>query len=76
MFRELLSHIVVFDPWHLIHNIYLDMCMEQEFSQPQMIIEFVWEVSNLAWRASQSQNGGVIVVLMKWSSMFGSVVFD
>ena len=72
MFMELLSHIVVFDPY----NIYLDICMEQGFSRPKMIIEFVKEMNNLAWRASQSQNGGAIFVLTKWSSMFGSVVFD
>ena len=41
-----------------------------------MIIEFASEVSNLAWRVSQSQNGGAIFTLTKWSPMFGSVVFD
>ena len=41
-----------------------------------MIIEFVSEVSNLAWRVSQSQNGGAIFTLTKWSPMFGSVVFN
>ena len=41
-----------------------------------MIIEFGSEVSNLAWRVSQSQNGGAIFTLTKWSPMFGSVVFD
>ena len=41
-----------------------------------MIIEFASEVSNLAWRVSQSQNGGAIFTLKKWSPMFGSVVFD
>ena len=41
-----------------------------------MIIEFVSEVSNLAWRVSQSQNGSAIFTLTKWSPMFGSVVFD
>ena len=41
-----------------------------------MIIEFASEVSNLAWRVSQSQNGGAIFTLMKWWPMFGSVVFD
>ena len=41
-----------------------------------MIIEFALEVSNLAWRVSQSQNGGAIFTLTKWSPMFGSVVFD
>ena len=72
MFGEYLSHIVVFDSQH----IYLDIWMEQELSRSQMIIEFAWEVSNLAWRVSQSQNGGAIFALMKWSPMFGSVVFD
>ena len=33
-------------------------------------------MSNLAWRVSQSQNGGAIFTLTKWSPMFGSVVFD
>ena len=42
----------------------------------QMIIEFASEVSNLAWGVSQSQNGGAIFTLTKWSPMFGSVVFD
>ena len=41
-----------------------------------MIIEFASEVSNLAWRVSQSQNGGAIFARTKWSPMFGSVVFD
>ena len=41
-----------------------------------MIIEFASEVSNLAWRVSQSQNGGAIFTLTKRSPMFGSVVFD
>ena len=41
-----------------------------------MIIEFASEVSNLEWRVSQSQNGGAIFTLTKWSPMFGSVVFD
>ena len=41
-----------------------------------MIIEFASEVSNLAWRVSQAQNGGVIFMLTKWSPMLGSVVFD
>ena len=41
-----------------------------------MIIEFASEVSNLAWRVSQSQNGGAIFTLTKWLPMFGSVVFD
>ena len=41
-----------------------------------MIIEFASEVSNLAWRVSQSQNGSAIFTLTKWSPMFGSVVFD
>ena len=41
-----------------------------------MIIEFALEVSNLAWRVSQSKNGGAIFTLTKWSPMFGSVVFD
>ena len=40
-----------------------------------MIIEFASEVSNLAWRDSQSQNGGAIFTLTQWSLMFGSVVF-
>ena len=65
--------------WYLIHNIfiyYMCICMEQEFSWSQMIIEFAWEVSSLAWRVSQSQNGGTIFVLTKWSPKLGSVVFD
>ena len=70
MFGELFSHIVVFDSYH----IYLDM--EQGFSQPQMIIEFAWEMNNLAWRALQSQNGGDIFAPTKWSSMFGSVIMS
>ena len=41
-----------------------------------MIIEFASGVSNLAWRVSQSQNGGAIFARTKWSPMFGSVVFD
>ena len=41
-----------------------------------MIIEFASEVSNLAWRVSQSQNGGAIFARTKWSPLFGSVVFD
>ena len=41
-----------------------------------MIIEFASEVSNLAWRVSQSHNGGAIFARTKWSPMFGSVVFD
>ena len=41
-----------------------------------MIIEFASEVSNLAWRVSQSQNGGAIFARTKWSPVFGSVVFD
>ena len=72
MFRELLSHIVVFDSWH----IYLDILIDQRFSRSEMIIEFASEVSNLAWRVSQSQNGGAIFTLTKGSPMFGSVVFD
>ena len=41
-----------------------------------MVIEFASEVSNLAWRVSQSQNGGAIFALTKWSLIFGPVVFD
>ena len=74
MFGELFSHIVVFDSKH----IYLDTCIliDQRFSWSQMIIEFASEVSNLAWRVSQSQNSGAIFTVTKWSLMFGSVVFD
>ena len=68
----LLSHIVVFD----LKHIYLDILIDQRFSRSQMIIEFASEVSNLASRVSQSQNGGTIFTLTKWSPMFGSVVFD
>ena len=63
---------MVFDSSH----IYLDILIEQRFSRSQMIIEFASEVSNLAWRVSQSQNGGAIFARTKWSPMFGSVVFD
>ena len=63
---------MVFD----LKHIYLDILIDQRFSRSQMIIEFASEVSNLAWRVSQSQNGGAIFTLTKWSPMFGSVVFD